>query len=103
MKKYYLGYSEYCELITGLSEKFGVPFDTWDCREGCLQDYSIGSFCRDGYYPVTIMAKEHYLNPWSSDLEVTIARTEKDNEKIDKLWYQFIEAYDAEYPEEEEV
>lgn len=103
MKKYYLGWSECCELINGLSEKFGVPFDTWDCREGCLQDNFIGSFCSEGYHPVTIMAIEHYLNPWNSDLEVTIARTERDNDRIDKKWWKFAEEYDKEFPQEEEV
>ena len=103
MKKYYMGYSECCDYINRLSEKFGVPFDTWDCREGCLQDNFIGSFVKEGYNPFTIMAIEHYSNCWSSDLEVTVARTKGDNEKIDKRWYEFTEAYDAEFPEEEEV
>lgn len=103
MRKYYLGYSEYCELINGLSDKFGTPFECWDCREGCLQDYSIGSFYKEGCHPFTIMAKEHYLNPWNSDLEVTIARTARDNKKIDDLWQEFVDAYDAEFPQEDEV
>lgn len=103
MKKYYLKNNQVNYLLSELETKIGVPFDTWDCREGVLVDSFIGSFCKDGYVPLTIMCKEHYLNPWSSDLEVTIARTEGDNKKLDKRWYEFAEAYDAEYPEEEEV
>ena len=103
MKRYYFGWSELWNQINKLSEKFGVPFETWDCREGCLVDSFIGSFNMEGYNPFTIMATEHYLNPWSSDLEVTVARTKGDNEKIDKLWWKFAEAYDEEFPQEEEV
>lgn len=103
MKKYYLTYSEVDQLLEGLAEKFGTYFEAWDCREGVLVDSFIGSFNMEGCYPVTIMAKEHYLNPWSSDLEITIARTERDNKKIEKMWYEFAEAYDEEYPQKEEV
>lgn len=101
MKKYYMGYSELNNYINRLSDKFGTPFECYDFREGCLQDNFIGSFCKEGCYPFTIMAKEHYLNCWSSDLEVTIARTKRDNEKIEKWWYEFTDLYDEEYPPED--
>ncbi|MBO6194622.1 MAG: hypothetical protein J6O00_10825 [Clostridiales bacterium] len=99
MKEYQLSQSEATELINGLEEKFGVPFESIDAREGCLTDYFIGRFNIEGSWPVTIMAKEHYLNPNSSDLTVTIARTEKDNEKLLKRWDEFTEAYDKEQEE----
>lgn len=99
MKYYTMGHTDLMESIERLSEKFGVPFETWDGRDGCLVDNFIGSFNKPGCYPVTIMATEKYLNCWSSCLSVTVARTERDNKKIDNLWNNFIESYDLEYEE----
>jgi hypothetical protein len=94
MKTYYLSGTELSQVLEGLEKKFKVPFETWDCRDGCLLDNYIGSFYMEGCNPFTMMVKEHYLNPNSSDYCVTIARTEGDNRKIDKLWNEFITAYD---------
>ena len=100
MKTYYLTHTEVNDLLTGLENKFHTPFDTIDGRDGCLVDNFIGSFTREGYYPFTIMATEHYLNEWSSDLKVTIARTERDNKRISKSWDDFVTAYDKEFETE---
>ena len=71
MKTYYLNGDQLNELI----EKTGA--EIMDGYEGCLLDNGL-------YYSetMTFAVYEHYLNCWSSDYQVIIARTENDIEKV---------------------
>lgn len=78
MKKFY------CSSENELLEKLGEEGKDWeyiDFVEGCLQDNFI-----IGTDNATIFVFEHYLNCWSSDLEVYVLGV---NEKQGKYWDRF--------------
>lgn len=88
MKTYYLNGDQLNELIER------TDAEIIDGYEGCLLDNAL-------YYSekMTFAVYEHYINCWSSDYEVIIARTEKDIEKVtNDFWYN-MEKAEQEYME----
>ena len=77
-------------------QRHGTPVEILDCREEVLLDSFI---CEIG--DLLIFVKDHFLNSWSSDYMLTIARTDGDRKKVWKMWDEYIEAYDMEYPQED--
>lgn len=78
-------------------EAHGKVVEIVDCREEVLLDSFI---CEIG--ELTIFVKDHFLNSWSSDYMLTIARTPRDKDKLYNMWYEFADAYDKEFGVEEE-
>lgn len=95
MRKFYVGYSDGCKLANDFIA-YGQEVETIDFRDGSLQDYFL---CTAGN--LLIAGFEHYENPWSSSIELWIAQTDRDKARLEKKWYEFTEAYDIEYPQEE--
>ena len=93
MRKYYVGNREWNNLVSDF-ENHNMPVEYIDSREGCLQDYF---FCYAGN--LLIAGFEHYENPWSSSIELWVARTDNDKKKLWKKWNEFINTYDLEVQE----